>query len=107
MKPHASTLLRALLVLSLACPWARAGEQGVIHSTIVSGTAESPLHKDPIEVRPLDTILGTKGTFGYIYNVQPQKRPEFAKGSASKFKYSDEWTLAEWFVDHATQTYRL
>jgi hypothetical protein len=82
-------------------------EKGVIHSTIVSGTAESPLHKDPIEVRPLDTILGTKGTFGYIYNVQPQKRPEFAKGSESKFKYSDEWTLAEWYVDHATQTYRL
>ncbi len=39
--------------------------------------------------------------------MQPRKRPEFAKGSASKFKYSDEWTLAEWYVDHATQTYRL
>jgi hypothetical protein len=82
-------------------------DKGVIHSTIVSGTAESPLHKDAIEVRPLDTILGTKGTFSYIYNVQPQKRPEFARGSASRFKFSDEWTLAEWYVDHATQTYRL
>ena len=82
-------------------------EKGVIHSTIVSGTAQSPQHKDAIEVRPLDTILNTSGMFGYIYNVQPQKRAEFARGSESKFKYSDQWTLAEWYVAHATQTYRL
>jgi hypothetical protein len=82
-------------------------EKGVIHSTLVSGNAVSPQHKDPIEVRPLDTILNTSGTFGYIYNVQPKQRGEFAKGSESKFKFSDEWTLAEWYVDHATQTYRL
>jgi hypothetical protein len=80
---------------------------GVIHSTIVSGTAQSPQYKDAIEVRPLDTILNSKQTFGYIYNVQPSKRGEFAKGRESKFKYTDEWTLAEWYVDHATQTYRL
>lgn len=82
-------------------------DSGVIHSTIVSGAGQSPLHKDAIEVRPLDTILGTQGTFSYIYNVQPQKRPEFAKGSGSPFKWTDEWTLAEWYVDFATQTYRL
>jgi len=81
---------------------------GVIHSTIVSAVGKSPLHDDEIEFRPLDTILGTKGTYSYIYNVQPHtKRPEFAKGSASKWKFSDQWTLAEWYVDHATQTYRL
>lgn len=83
-------------------------KQGVIHSTIVSAVGKSPLHNDEIEFRPVDTILGTQGTFGYIYNVQPHsKRPEFGKGSPSKFKFSDEWTLAEWYVDHATQTYRL
>jgi len=80
---------------------------GVIHSTLVSGIAKSPQHQDQIEVRPLDTILNNTNKFGYIYNVQPQKRAEFAKGSESKFKYTDEWTLAEWYVDHATQTYRL
>ncbi len=81
---------------------------GVIHSTIVSVVGKSPLHGDEIEYRPVDTILTTQGTFGYIYNVQPHtKRPEFGKGSASKFKFSDQWTLAEWYVDHATQTYRL
>ncbi len=80
---------------------------GVIHSTLVSGTATSPLAKDPIEVRPLDTILTTQGSYGFIYNVQPQKRPEFGKGSPSKFKFSEQWTLAEWYVDFATQTYRL
>jgi len=81
---------------------------GVIHSTIVSAIGKSPLHDDEIEFRPLDTILGTKGTYSYIYNVQPHtKRPEFAHGSASKWKFTDEWTLAEWYVDYATQTYRL
>jgi len=81
---------------------------GVIHSTIVSAVGKSPLHDDEIEFRPLDTILGTKGTYSYIYNVQPHsKRPEFAKGSASKWKFSDQWTLAEWYVDYASQTYRL
>ncbi len=81
---------------------------GVIHSTIVSAVGKSPLHDDEIEFRPLDTILGTKGTYSYIYNVQPHsKRAEFAHSSASKWKFTDEWTLAEWYVDHATQCYRL
>jgi hypothetical protein len=80
---------------------------GVIHATIVAGSATSPLHKDGIEVRPLDTILGTGGTYGFIYNVQPRSRPEFGKGSPYKHKFTDQWTLAEWYVDHATQTYRL
>jgi len=79
---------------------------GVIHSTIVAGSAKSPIDKEEIEVRPLDTIL-QKNEFGYIYNVQPSKRPEFGKGSGKKFKFSDQWTLCEWYVDYATQTYRL
>lgn len=83
-------------------------KQGVIHSTIVSVVGKSPLHDDEIEYRPLDTILGTQGTFGYIYNVQPHtSRPEFGHGSASKWKWTDQWTLAEWYVDFVTQTYRL
>jgi hypothetical protein len=83
-------------------------KQGVIHSTIVSVVGKSPLHNDEIEYRPVDTILNTSGTFSYIYNVQPHsKRGEFAKGSASKWKFTDQWTLAEWHVDHATQTFRL
>lgn len=83
------------------------GKFPVIHSTLVGGTAQSPLHHDPIEVRVLDTVLGPKGTFQYLYNVQPRKRPEFAKGGQYTNKYSADWTLAEWYVDHATQTYRL
>jgi hypothetical protein len=77
----------------------------VIHSTLVSGKATSPLFNDPIEVRPLDTVLGSNGQFQWIYNVQPQKRPEFATGSKYRFTYTSDWTLAEWHVDHATQTY--
>jgi hypothetical protein len=79
---------------------------GVIHSTLVGGSAKSPIDKEDIEVRVLDTVM-QKGMHSFIYNVQPSKRPEFGKGSASKYKYTDEWTLAEWYVDYATQTYRL
>ncbi|HET6248198.1 MAG TPA: hypothetical protein VFE47_10915 [Tepidisphaeraceae bacterium] len=83
------------------------GKFPVIHSTLVAGSAISPLANDPIEVRMLDTVMGPKGTFQYIYNVQPRKRPEFGKGSKYNYKYTDDWTLAEWYVDSATQTYRL
>ena len=79
----------------------------VIHSTLVAGSAQSPQFKDPIEVRVLDTMIQSNGMMEYIYNVQPKKRPEFANGSGWKYKYTDEWTLAEWHVDSATQTYRL
>jgi hypothetical protein len=82
------------------------GNFPVIHSTLVAGSAQSPLAKDPIEVRVVDTVLGPKGTHQYLYNVQPRKRPEFAKGSKYNYRYSDEWTLAEWYVDYATQSYR-
>ena len=82
------------------------GNFPVIHSTLVAGSAQSPLSKDPIEVRVVDTVLGPKGTHQYLYNVQPRKRPEFAKGSKYNYHYSDEWTLAEWYVDYATQSYR-
>jgi hypothetical protein len=79
-----------------------------VHSTIVSATAQSPLHNEVIEVRTVDMVLGAKGTYQYLYNVQPRsKRPEFGKGGAYKHTYKNEWVLAEWYVDHATQTYRL
>ena len=80
---------------------------GVIHSTLVSGMAESPQFKDQIEVRVLDTILTKTGALSFIYNVQPSKRDEFANGSRGDYKFTDEWTLAEWHVDFATQTYTL
>jgi hypothetical protein len=80
---------------------------GVIHSTLVAGSAQSPQFKDPIEVRVLDTILNKNGALSFIYNVQPRKRDEFANGSRGDFKYTDDWTLAEWHVDFATQTYTL
>ena len=52
----------------------------------------------------LDTVMGPKGTHQFIYNVQPRsKRPEFGKGSKYDYKYPDQWTLAEWHVDFATQ----
>lgn len=84
------------------------GSFPVIHSTIVAGSAQSPQFKDPIEVRVLDAVMGPNdGALQWIYNVQPRKRPEFANGSKYDFKYTDAWTLAEWHVDFATQSYQL
>jgi hypothetical protein len=83
------------------------GNFPVIHSTIVAGAAISPLANDPIEVRVVDTVLGPNGKHQWIYNVQPGRRPEFGKGSAYNYQYTDNWTLAEWYVDNATQSYRL
>ncbi len=79
---------------------------GIIHSTLVSGQATSPLANDPIEVRMLGTILNANGTFKYLFNVQPKKRPEFGTGAKTPVHVTDEWTLAEWSVDYATQSFR-
>lgn len=82
-------------------------EGKIVHTTIVAGAAKSPLFDDPIEVRMMGTLLNTKGTFTYMYNVQPRKeRKEFGVSTKSIYKFSDEWTLAEWYVDYDTQAYR-
>jgi len=86
---------------------APAGDVRVIHSTLVAGSALSPQHADPIEVRLVDTVMNREGKLQFLYNVQPRKRPEFGKGSGYRYAFADRWTLAEWFVDHDTQTFRL
>jgi hypothetical protein len=78
-----------------------------IHSTLVAGFARSPQFGDGIDVRMLDTVLGPNGTFQYLYNVQPDKRPEFATATDYVYKFTDEWTLAEWHIDHAAQRFEL
>jgi len=95
---------RLYFKVQLPCP---EPASGVIHSTLVAGSATSPAHKDPIEVRVVDTVMGAKGMFQYLYNVQPGGRAEFGKGSSYTYKFVEGWTLAEWYIDYATQTYRL
>lgn len=83
-------------------------KSAVIHSTIVEGTATSPLFNDPIALRLVSTCTNSKGDSNWLYNVQPKKeRKEFSKSTKSIYHYSDEWTLVEWHVDHATQTFQL
>ena len=79
----------------------------VIHSTLVAGSAISPQFNDSIEVRMLDTVENKAGAHQYIYNVQPRQRAEFGKGGAYLYHYTSEWTLAEWSVSYATQSYHL
>ena len=88
-------------------PLPPAAGQSVVHSTMVAGTALSPEFKDQIEVRMLDTVMNRQGMHQYIYNVQPKGRAEFGKGSRYLYQYTNDWTLAEWSVDHATQSYHL
>jgi hypothetical protein len=79
---------------------------GIIHSTLVSGQATSPLASDAIEVRLLGNILNMNGTFKYLFNVQPKMRKEFGVSAKTSAHFSDDWTLVEWYVSHATQSYR-
>jgi hypothetical protein len=78
---------------------------GVIHSTLVAGSAQSPLG-DPIEVRVVDTVLDPAGNHQYLYNVQPESRAEFGQGSSYDYRFTDDWTCAEWHLDAAAQVYR-
>ena len=83
-------------------------KSAVIHSTIVEGTATSPLYKDPIALRLVSACTGPQGTSNLLYNVQPKKeRKEFSKATKYFYNFSDQWTLVEWHVDHATQTFEL
>ena len=81
---------------------------GAIHTTMVSGKATSPLANDPIDVRLLGTSTDMTGSFKYLYNVQPRGgRKEFGVSAKARSQYTDQWTLAEWSVDNATQSYQL
>ena len=79
---------------------------GIIHYTLVNGQATSPLGTDKIDIRLVGSLLNMNGSFKYLYNVQPKGRPEFGTSSKPTYKYSDDWTLVEWSVDNATQSYR-
>ena len=80
---------------------------GGVHTTIVVGSAKSPLAKDNIEVRLMGTMTGGDGAFRFLYNVQPPPgRQEFGPSTKKSYHYTVDWTLAEWHVDFATQTYQ-
>jgi len=78
---------------------------GVVHSTMVAGSAPSPV-TGTIEVRVVDTVEDTSGHHQFLYNVQPNGgRAEFGKGSPYDWTYDGNWHCAEWHVDYATQSY--
>lgn len=89
-----------------------AQNENVIHSTFVCGNATSPVAGDLIEQRMVDTVMRKDGMFQYLHNVQPRRtqqgtmRSEFNTGGPYVNKFADEWTLAEWYLDSETQTYR-
>lgn len=77
-----------------------------IHCTFVAGKCSSPLANDPIEVRLMGLSVNGTGAFKYLYNVQPKQRKEFGVGAKAAQQFTDEWVLAEWHADNATQTYQ-
>jgi hypothetical protein len=77
-----------------------------IHTTLVAAKATSPLANDPIEVRLAGLSVNGTGAFKHLYNVQTKLRGEFGVSEKTTRTFTDEWTLAEWHVDHATQTYQ-
>jgi hypothetical protein len=88
-------------------PLAQEGKKSPsIHTTFVAGKTTSPLANDAIEVRLAGLSLDSAGSFRYLYNVQPKQRKEFGVREKTARKFDDAWTLLEWHVDHATQTYQ-
>ena len=82
-------------------------KSGVIHSALVDGTATSPLVNEKINLGLINMLLNTDGIFSYLFNVLPGRgRREFGARMKPRFHYSDEWTLIEWHVDYATQSYQ-
>jgi hypothetical protein len=80
---------------------------GVIHCALVLGRATSPLINEKIDLRLINMLLHPDGAFNYMFNVQPGKgRHEFGTGTKPRFHFTDEWTLMEWHVDAATQSYQ-
>ena len=78
-----------------------------IHTTLVAAKCTSPLANDPIEVRLAGLSINGKGTFSYLYNVQPKApRKEFGPHSKTSNQFTDQWTMIEWHADNATQTYQ-
>ena len=77
-----------------------------IHTTLVAGKATSPMANDAIELRLAGLSMNSTGAFKYLYNVQPKQRKEFGPREQTSRQFNDEWTLLEWHVDNATQTYQ-
>jgi hypothetical protein len=76
-----------------------------VHSTLVAGSALSPRDGIMIEVRTVDTVQNADRMHQFLYNVQPNGRAEFGKGSSYDWMFDNTWHCAEWHVDHATQSY--
>lgn len=76
------------------------------HITLVSGKALSPQFDDPIETRLVGLNFNAASDVQYLYNVQTAKRGEFGLSTKPRFRFAPEWTLAEWHLSHATQTYQ-
>jgi hypothetical protein len=79
---------------------------GVIHATFVALGGTMPTGGSA-EYRIVDTVVAAfNNKFQYLYNVQPNGR-EFGKGSSYNWAYDGKWQCTEWYLDEATQTYRL
>jgi len=81
---------------------------GVIHSTLVSLSGQSPLPvADNVNVRVVDTVVRDfDGKHQFLYNVQPSTRGEFSTQGPYNWSYESRWHCVEWYVSYATQSYR-
>jgi hypothetical protein len=87
-----------------------------VHSTLVTLFGQSPADDHAnLEVRVVDTVKESVEGFNndgngshhqFLYNVQPQSRGEFGKGSSYEWKFDGQWHCTEWYIDHDQQAYR-
>src|SRR5256885_629624 len=73
---------------------------GVIHSTLVSLSGQSPLPvADNVNVRVVDTVVRDfDGKHQFLFNVQPSTRGEFSTQGPYNWSYESRWHCVEWYV---------
>ncbi len=79
------------------------------HATMMWGQARSKATGEPMVWNIADMSVKKDNAFHYFYSGMYQGTPhrEFnGGGKALPEKFVEEWTLVEWHMDHATQTYR-
>jgi hypothetical protein len=90
----------------VSVPNPRPAAGAVIHSTLIALQGTSPLG-GRAEYRVVGEVENSQGKFQFLWNVQPQGRGEFGRGSSYAYSFDGTWQCAEWNLDADNQGFHL
>jgi hypothetical protein len=90
----------------VSVPNPRPAAGAVIHSTLIALQGTSPLG-GRAEYRVVGEVENSQGKFQFLWNVQPQGRGEFGRGSSYAYGFDGTWQCAEWNLDADNQAFHL